>query len=56
MEKAKSNLVFGGLLVLIGLAYLLNNLDIIFIENEVAVSMIFLAIGYFFQNRNRQAS
>ena len=33
MEKAKSNLVFGSLLVLIGLAYLLNNLDIIFIES-----------------------
>lgn len=45
MEKAKSNLVFGSLLVLIGLAYLLNNLDIIFIESEVAVSTIFLAIG-----------
>lgn len=45
MEKAKSNLVFGSLLVLIGLAYLLNNLDIIFIESEVAVSTIFLGIG-----------
>jgi len=45
LEKAKSNLVFGSLLVLIGLAYLLNNLDIIFIESEVAVSTIFLAIG-----------
>ena len=45
MEKAKGNLLFGGLLVLVGLAYLLNNLDIIFIENEVAVSMVFLAIG-----------
>jgi len=45
LEKGKINLVVGGLLVLIGLAYLLNNLDIIFIENEVTVSMTFLAIG-----------
>ena len=45
MEKAKSNLVYGGLLVLVGVAYLLNNLDIIFIENEVVVSMVFVAIG-----------
>jgi len=45
LEKAKSNLVYGGLLVLVGVAYLLNNLDIIFIENEVVVSMVFVAIG-----------
>ncbi len=45
MEKAKSNLLFGGLLVVVGLAYLLNNLDIIFIESEVTVSMVFWAIG-----------
>ncbi len=45
MEKGKGNLLLGGLLVLVGLAYLLNNLDIIFIENEVTVSMTFLAIG-----------
>ena len=45
MEKGKSNLLLGGMLVLVGLAYLLNNLDIIFIENEVTVSMTFLAIG-----------
>jgi len=43
LEKGKGNLLLGGLLVLVGLAYLLNNLDIIFIENEVTVSMTFFS-------------
>jgi len=57
VNKLSIHLVFGGTLILIGLLSLLNNLDIIFIDGQIAASLFFLSIGLvlfyqFFQKRS----
>lgn len=47
MDKNKSNLWVGGILIAVGLLYLLNNLDMIFVGEDVAVSIVFFSVGAF---------
>ena len=48
MNSQKSSLLFGGILILIGLFVLLSNLGVIFIESEIVVALFFLAGGAYF--------
>lgn len=45
MEKEKNSLILGGLLILMGVFFLLSNLRYIYIEDEVLLSFIFLGSG-----------
>lgn len=57
MNKLNTHLIIGGTLIVIGLLSLLNNLDIIFIDGQVAASLFFLSVGLvlfyqFFQKKS----
>lgn len=54
LEKEKNSLIVGGLLILIGIIFLLNNLRYIYIEDEALVSFLFLGAGAYFFLRYRR--